>query len=482
MIATDLLEAIQSGRNERIDWLGDSTPVDTIAATMAAMANSQGGMLLLGVSGPTDSIMGVRDANSALDRVLQAALMIEPPLIIPMPKIVRLKNRPVVVAQVPRGMPHVYGLEGRFLYREDTENASLSPREIRRLMLERGEADFETELARGATRDDLNWQGAKSYAASLGSAGDKEIEQLLIKRGCLVRQRGRLRPTVAGILLFGKEPQDFIRGSDITAVRFAATTMSDTFSRQDIGGTLPDQIRRAETFLVDHLRKTMKLGRGMARAESFEYPLEAARELIVNAVAHRNYSITGDGVRLFLFSDRMEVTSPGGLPGPVTIDNIKDERFSRNPAIVQVLSDMGFIERLGYGVDRVIRLMEQENQPAPEFEETAGGFRVRLWAHEEATAAAFAEIGEPAPVKNPAAEFVTEYKGKYKGIAVNPRQEVALAYLEKGNARITNSELQTLCPNVHPETIRRDLADLVTKNILEKMGQKRGSYYVLNDD
>ena len=74
----------------------------------------------------------------------------------------------------------------------------------------------------------------------------------------------------------------------------------------------------------------------------------------------------------------MEVTSPGGLPGPVTIDNIKDERFSRNPAIVQVLSDMGFIERLGYGVDRVIDLMRQQKLQAPEFAETANGFRVVL--------------------------------------------------------------------------------------------------------
>src|SRR5690606_13703805 len=102
------------------------------------------------------------------------------------------------------------------------------------------------------------------------------------------------------------------------------------------------------------------------------------RELVVNAVAHRDYQISGDGIRLFIFSNRMEVTSPGGLPGPVTIDNIKDERFSRNPAIVQVLSDMGFIERLGYGVDRVIDLMRQKRLRAPEFEEKSGGFCVIL--------------------------------------------------------------------------------------------------------
>jgi ATP-dependent DNA helicase RecG len=249
--------------------------------------------------------------------------------------------------------------------------------------------------------------------------------------------------------------------------------MGDTFTRQDMSGTLPDQIRRAETFLVDHLRKGIQLGVTMARAETFEYPMEAARELVVNAVAHRDYRINGDGVRLFIFSNRMEVTSPGRLPGPVTIANIKDERFSRNPAIVQVLSDMGFIERLGYGVDRVIDLMLQQQLSAPEFEETAGGFRVVL-RNANIKNKVQVTVATPTPSLN----------GNYRGVEINPRQEEAILFLsrEGGNKRITNSDLQSLCPDVHPETIRRDLADLVTKNILRKMGQKRGSYYVFTPE
>src|SRR5690606_19643045 len=99
-----------------------------------------------------------------------------------------------------------------------------------------------------------------------------------------------------------------------TAVRFASEKMTDTFTRQDITGTLPDQIRRAETFLRDHLRVGVELQGAMERREQFEYPLEAARELVVNAVAHRDYSISGDGIRLYLFKDHMEITSPGLLP------------------------------------------------------------------------------------------------------------------------------------------------------------------------
>ena len=186
-------------------------------------------------------------------------------------------------------------------------------------------------------------------------------------------------------------------------------------------------------------------------------------------------SIQGDGIRLFIFKDRMEVTSPGGLPGPVTIDNIRDERFSRNPAIVQVLSDMGFIERLGYGVDRVIELMNQQDLRDPEFTETSGGFRVILYGE---TTERDDSVEDSSATKSAAVVSLAEYAG----IPINTRQETAIIYLKEGKTRITNSQLQRLFPDVHAETIRRDLADLVTKGVLQKLGQKRGSYYVLVSD
>src|SRR5260221_599715 len=203
----------------------------------------------------------------------------------------------------------------------------------------------------------------------------------------------------------------------------------------------------------------------MERTEQLEYPMEAARELVVNAVSHRDYSIQGDGIRLFLFADRMEVTSPGCLPGPVTLDNIVDERFSRNSIIVQVLSDMGFIERLGYGVDRVIALMRDRRLPAPQFAETSGGFRVKLFNTPEH-----------------GGRSQSASASAYGGLDLNPRQESALYHLMHGGyQRITNKDLQELFDDVHPETLRRDLADLVNKGLLIKRGQKRGSYYVLRE-
>ncbi|MDX1991750.1 MAG: ATP-binding protein [bacterium] len=469
--ATEVKSLLQRGRSTTFDWFDAQPAVAAIALTMAAMANSQGGMLVIGIvsEGRQAIVAGIQDRGEIIDRILQAAVALDPTLIIPLPRSIIVDGKTVVAVRVSAGLPHVYAYEGRYLVRQGTVNLPLNPRELRTLLMQRGEFSFEAALTPGATREDLDWDRVHHYANTLSLKSDPE--QLLIRRGCLTQNGDQLRPTNAGILLFGKDPQRFIRGADITAARFAGTTMSDRFSRQDLVGTLPEQIRRSETFLLDHLRKDVTLTDSMERQERYEVPMEAARELVVNAVAHRDYSISGDGIRLFLFKDRMEVTSPGGLPGPVTVANIKDERFSRNPIIVQVLSDMGFIERLGYGINRVIELMHQQDLREPEFKETGSSFKVALFNQERLILSV---------VRAKAAELNGEFSGEYNGLPVNARQEAAIAFLRQpGTTRITNSELQKLFPDVHAETIRRDLADLVTKNILSKMGEKRGSYYVM---
>jgi len=455
---TDILAQLEIGQDAQWAWFEDNCAAHPLALTCAGMANSRGGVVVLGIH--NDDIEGVTDVSTTIDHLLQSALTLEPPLITPLPYPISINNQQVVMLEVPAGMPHIYMCDGRYVRREHDQNIPLKPLELRRLLIERGEMRFEMEIARGATLKDLDWEQVESYVETLKRGEQRDTKSVLLRRGCLARKDNQLYPTNAGILLFGKSPQTFVRSAEITAVRFAGEKMGDTFSREDLTGTLPEQIRRAETFLVDHLRKGVQLKATMARNEQFEYPLEAARELVVNAVAHRDYSVDGDNIRLFLFKDHMEVFSPGKLPGPVTVANIKDERFSRNPIIVQVLADMGYIERLGYGIDRILELMTQHNLQHPDFQERQGGFQVVIYNQ------------TMTPPPRPSLVSLIE--------DINIRQEKAIEYLTEGNhTRITNSELQQMFPDVHAETIRRDLADLVNKNILEKFGSKRGSYYTL---
>lgn len=454
----ELLAVLSAGPGDRAAFLGARTAPRTLAETLAALANADGGLVLLGVTKSGAAQRGI-EPGALRDLVVTASLLTDPPLVLPSPHEIATEQGSVVVVQVPPGQPHIYSLQGLYLTRHGEQNRPLTTAELRLLLTERADTGFEEQPVEGATLDDLDTARIESYLEQIALPPNEAPLQALLARGCVVRSGESATPTVAGILLFGRYPQRFLRSAEIICVRYSGAEMGDEFVRQDLTGTLAEQIRQAETFVAANMRRGMRI-RGMAREESAEYPLPVVREAIVNAVAHRDYSVRGEGIRLLMYSDRLEVYSPGRLPGHVTLDNLKDERYSRNEAVVAVLSDLGYIERLGYGIDRMLVAMQEAGLPTPLFEETAAGFKVTLRSAADEPAGAHPD------------------QQRWGHGFLNERQEQALAFVQQ-QGRITNSDLQALVPDVSAETIRRDLADLVEKNLLLRIGEKRATYYIL---
>jgi ATP-dependent DNA helicase RecG len=454
----ELNKLLEKGPGDHVAFLPASANQRAIAETLVALANANGGLVLLGVTAK-GTVQKPADLETLRESVIEATLHSDPPLILPAPQIAASSRGEVLVVQVPPGLPHLYSLHGAYLTRTAGRNRPLTTPELRRLLLERGGTGFESMAAEGATLDDLDPVQIERYLDRIAVAPDEAPEQSLLARGCVIQQNGDLLPTVAGVLLFGRQPQRFLRSAEIICVRYVGPDMGDEFVRQDLVGTLPEQIRQAEAFIASNMRRGMKLN-GLARAETTEYPLPVVREAIVNAVAHRDYSVRGEGIRLLMYQDRMEIYSPGRLPGHVTLANLKEERYSRNEAIVAVLSDLGYIERLGYGIDRMIATMQAAGLPEPLFDETTAGFKVTLQS-----------AGDELVSARPEGQ-------RWGHQFLNERQERALAYVQT-HGRITNSEFQELVPDVSAETIRRDLADLVDRNLLIRIGAKKATYYIL---
>jgi len=464
-LAADVETLLLTEPNERVAYISAGIAPNKLAETLTALANAHGGVILVGVAAG-GKVAGVPDLADAQESAQAAGLLSTPPLILPLPQVVALDGKQVCVVEVPPGLPHVYSLGGRYLTRTGVrpalgaQNRLLSTSELTGLLLERGAAGFELRAAPGATPDDLDPAQVNAYLTALGpSAAGGDPQKLLLARGCLTEAADGPVPSQAGILLFGRQPQRFLRHAEIILVRYSGPTMGDEFLRHDASGTLPDQIRQAETFVSANMRRGMRI-KGFTREETTEYPLSVVREAIVNAVAHRDYSIRGEGIRVLMFSDHLEVYSPGRLPGHVTLSNMKTERFSRNEAIVQILSDMGFVERLGYGIDRMIAAMAEAGQAEPVFEEMTAGFRVILRSR-----------GDELVSKEPASQ-------RWSNRRLNPRQERAVAYLaERGT--ITNREFRELCPELSDETIRRELSDMVDQGLIMKVGDRKATYYIL---
>ncbi|MBI1801385.1 MAG: putative DNA binding domain-containing protein [Chloroflexi bacterium] len=433
-----------------------SADVMAIAETMIAFANAEGGTLFIGLSadGMIYDLSG-QDVDTSLTR---AQLLCRPPIRSEWQR-AELPGGMAIALTVSRS-PELHSLsDGRVLIRAGAENRPLSGGEIRQLVATKGSGDFEAELVPAARRADLDDGVIQEYITKreekLRHKLTQPVEEILREAG--ITDEGN-DPTVAGLLLVGKHPQAFLPQSGLVFVRFPGTQPTSGEKagygrREELTGPLPRLIE--ETWqIIFHEMRVGAVVTGLRRQETTEYPPFAVREALINAVAHRDYRLGGRRIELRMFDDRLEIISPGGLAGYITVDNIVEEHFSRNPRLVHGLYQWGYIEELGLGVDKMIDDMLAAGHPPPKFKAAPYSFTVTL-----------SNVKSRAPMP-PWLKNVSE------------RQKRAVQYLHE-HGRITNREYQSLCPDVSAETLRIDLADLVDKGLLIRIGDKKGTYYML---
>jgi ATP-dependent DNA helicase RecG len=434
--------------------------VERLAETLVAFANADGGFVIIGADAQgrlTEGLL-IEDVEAALR---EAERQCRPAAPVQWYTAESGGGLPVTL-QVAHS-PYMHSLrDGRVLLRSGDANKTMAGEEIGKLASGKRRAEFELEPVVGATDADLDPNIIAEFIAKHRERHPnmpiETAETLLRDLGALT-DKGEL--TVAGLLLFGRKPQFFRFKTGLTLVRFntragvgGAVRPSDQHDQpQEITGPLATIIKNTWEILRLEMHPTTEVN-GLTRTEVLDYPALAVREALVNAVAHRDYEVTGRQIEVRLFDDRLEIISPGGLAGHVTLDNIVDEHYSRNPRIVKGLQYWGFIEELGLGVDRIIQTMTDAGLPEPTFEATPHAFKVIL---------------RNTRVRAPRYEWEGE---------MTERQLKAIQYVEQHKS-ITNREYRELCPNVTAETLRLDLSDLVERGILLKMGDKRGTYYIL---
>lgn len=460
MTEEEILHDLEQGEGPALVFLQARTRARKLGETLVSLANVHGGRVFLGVRGRRHGrVEGLPHPEESVDFVLEVAQQCLPPMDLPEPEIVHVEGSAILVITVPAGLPYVYHYRGRYLQRIDRKALPLSGVELRGMLMERSEEGFERQAVAGACLEDLDMAKVAAFCTYLSDPPDDPI-QLLRQRGGVVESPEGPIPTVAGLLFFGRHPQGALPQARIWLVRYPGKSSSPDPQRQEVEGTLPEQIQQVEAFLNAQMRRGRMWMDG-ERVEVTEYPIEAVREAIVNAVAHRDYSLQGDQIRVQMFQNRIEVYSPGRLPGPITVDNIVEERFSRNPLLVQMLADMGLIEQLGYGIDRMVALMKEAHLPEPDFQEMRAGFLVTLFGPEEM-----------------AVEGIPMDPQALARLGLNERQIQALTYLDE-HGSITSREYQELCPEVSAETLRRDLLGLIGQGLLLKVGESRATYYIL---
>lgn len=455
MLAETLHAMLVRGPSQYVEFLPEPE-AEALAEALVALANADGGTILIGLH--PDGSVSDAPAEDVEALLVRAQSLCRPPVPAGW-RTLELAGGEAVAVTVNRSAQAHSLSDGRVLVRSGARNRILSPFEALQLEAARGGASFEEEPVAGATLADLDPTIIAEYAAKRAERAPRgerlSTEELLVEAGAIGRDGV---PTVAGMLLFGQRPQRFVEQSSLIFVRFSGADprgpggMPGYGRREELTGPLARVIEGAWRVLWEEMRHEAVIP-GLAREERHEYPPFAVREALVNAVCHRDYAVKGLRVEIRMFDDRLEVISPGGLPGHITLDNIVEEHYSRNPRIVRGLYYWGYIEELGLGVDRMIEEMLRDGHPAPEFISRPHSFTVIL--------------------RNAGERPLGNWPGN-----LNPRQLQALRYLQE-HKRITNREYRELCPDVSAETVRLDLVSLVEQGILLRIGDKKGTYYIL---
>ena len=450
---------IQSGPGPHVAYF-KTVNAQAIAETLVSFANTEGGLLVMGLNDDGTPVEN-KIESSKIEQVLKEADNIcNPPVVVGNIENTETDKGMVYTVHVQRSTELHALTDGRVLIRSGAKNRPLGGQEILKLASAKSTGDFESEVVSGATKESFSprileeYLGKRSERTKRPMSGD--VDELLKEIGA-IDERGKA--TMNGILLFSDYPQQWLPHTSIIFVKFVGKTprgengLAGYTRREELTGPLPRLIENAWNLIWSEMAISAVV-KSLEREETTEYPQFAVREAIVNAVCHRDYRLKGRRIEIRMYSDRLEVISPGGLPGFITVENIKEEHFSRNPRIVNGLFQWGYIEELGLGIDRMMEVMEKAGHKPPIFDARPYSFAVTLFNQRQQQEA-------PKWVRN-----------------TNHRQARALEYI-RNNGSITNREYRSLCEGVSGETLRLDLADMVDKGILVKLGSKKGTYYIL---
>ena len=233
---------------------------------------------------------------------------------------------------------------------------------------------------RGATLSDFDFDSVARHLQQARNVGVVDPHTYLVERQGLIEIESSWVPTLGGLLCFGKVPQRLLKRTGISLTRYSSNTPNSrqVIDIRDLEGTLFNLINQAEEYVWAQSNHGFRLDSGPRRLPVDQYPRTALRELIVNAVAHRDYRVTGSQVKIELFRNEVEWSSPGGLPPGITVDNILKSQYTRNPVLVAFLFDAGYIEQRGMGLDTVFNLLQDEELPLPQMEDNRSNFTIRI--------------------------------------------------------------------------------------------------------
>ena len=489
MIIEDLRKIVHEIQQHRME--SDTVEVKTarggtpkrLYEAMSAFANrTGGGIILFGLDESADfSIAGVGDAHQLQEEITSLASDNMEPALRPEFTVDDIDGSTVVateIDEVPASQkPCFYknaGLPKGAYLRVGNTNRQMTEYEVFGYLSGREQPTHDEDTVPDASLEDLDNSLIETYIERLRQIRPRagflksDKEEILLRLRIAAKDSGVIRPTLAGLLMFGKYPQEFIPQLMITFVQYFGTTEDEKtpqgarfVDNRRFEGPIIEMVEEAETYIMSAMRKSSLID-GMFRRDITEYPRESLRESIANAVAHRDYSpyVRGSYIQIRMFADRLEVLSPGGLFGNVTVDNLEDEHSTRNARLMRMMEDMQVVENRGSGISAMLHAMREANLEPPRFDDRRASFKVTFHNHTLMTPEAISWLNQ------------------FSHLPLNDHQRLTLVYLQQ-HSHIDNRDYRRL-NRVDMITAGQDLRDMVQTGLVEQTGFGRWTKYILS--
>jgi ATP-dependent DNA helicase RecG len=348
-----------------------------IAEELIGMLNADGGILVFGVSNSGE----IEDLKILKDKLISYRTLvfdfIHPACNIELEE-VEVEEKLVFIFHVEQELERIFcrkDNENVYLRIQDS-NRLLDRDRIKKLEYDKSIRRFEEELVKDFEVNDLDQDLLEEYKVKLNYKGD--TLDLLIKRHLAYKKDDLFKLKNSAVLLFAKDPEKYIPSASIRYVRYEGTEALTGLSHNIIKDerfedSIPRLIDKIKVFLRASFKDYYFLDIESGKFKKVpEYPEEAWLEGVVNALCHRSYNVQGNSIYIKHFNDRLEISNSGPLPAQVTIENIKTERFARNPRVARVLEDLGYVRQLNEGVSRIYESMEKSMLSVPEYQEKNG--------------------------------------------------------------------------------------------------------------
>jgi len=388
----DVLEAIRRDEHEASEFKSSFIKNGELAEYIMSFAHKDGGIIYIGVDQKTKQPSGKIKTitQDHLNRINCAACdCLMPEVSGVTTQEVLVKGNCVLAITVPKSNKIHQHTNGKILIRRGSENVAFTGKALEQAIVRSVELEnrYDGLPLPSTSFAHIDQSLVTIYAKSILSRNPKSkistqsTEDIVKSVGAVEEHEGMLRPTPAGIMFFNSKPQFLLPQSCVTFLHFAGTDVTSGdgigglyISNEEVGGTLPDIIERTSALILSNMKRRSVMN-AFKREEIPEYPHWAVREALINAIAHRDYSVIGSKIQVRMFSDKIEIQSPGGLPGHVTVDNIEKEQFTRNQKVMRLLEDLGFVEQRGIGVNNMIKAMREAGLEPPIFVEVQSPLR-----------------------------------------------------------------------------------------------------------